>query len=66
MKENKNNFEKNIQELDKIVDYMENGTISLNDSMKYYEKGIKLINQCMKELKRVEKKVKILNKDIIL
>ena len=42
------------------VTKMENGDVSLEDSLKNFEKGIKLARTCQKSLKDAELKVKIL------
>ena len=39
-------FEQSISELEKIVVGLENGTISLKDSVSMYERGIALKNRC--------------------
>ena len=54
------NFEKQLQELEGLVEQMENGDVSLEDSLKSFEKGIKLARSCQKSLKEAELKVKIL------
>ena len=64
MNAKKNNFEKKLKELDQIVELMENDTINLNDSFKYYERGVNLIKICMEELKLVEEKVVLLNSNL--
>jgi len=42
---------------------MENGEISLEDSLTSFEKGIKLARSCQQSLKEAELKVKILLSD---
>ncbi len=54
------NFEKSLEELEKLVETMENGDISLEDSLKYFERGIELTRLCQKSLKEAEQKVEIL------
>jgi len=49
-----------IEKLETIVDNMDNGEITLEDSMKSYEEGIKLCNKLYKVLKDTEGKIKIL------
>ena len=53
-------FEKQLSELEALVDKMENGEISLEDSLTSFEQGIKLARSCQKSLKNAELKVKIL------
>lgn len=40
------NFEKSIEELEKIVSEMESGNISLDESIDKFEKGMFLIKEC--------------------
>jgi exodeoxyribonuclease VII small subunit len=54
------NFEQQLQELEGLVEQMENGDVSLEDSLKSFEKGIKLARSCQKSLREAELKVKIL------
>jgi len=54
------NFEKQLEELERLVLHMENGDVSLEDSLKSFEQGIKLARSCQKSLKEAELKVKIL------
>ena len=60
-KKQKFNIEKSLEDLNQIVKKMENDNGSLEDNLKYYEQGIKLINKCQKELKIAKQKVLILN-----
>ena len=55
-------FEKNLDTLDKLVTNMESGDLSLEDALKAYEKGIKLIRDCQQTLSKAEQKVQILAK----
>ncbi len=61
--ENTNNFEQQLAELESLVEAMENGEISLEDSLKSFEKGIQLTRSCQKSLSEAELKVKILLSD---
>ena len=54
----KMSFEEAYDELNKIVDFIESGDVSLDDSIKVYEMGIKLKNHCEKKLKDAEIKIK--------
>jgi exodeoxyribonuclease VII small subunit len=53
-------FESLMKKLEDIVNTMENEALSLDDSMKNYEEGIKLSNKLYKYLQEAEGKVKIL------
>lgn len=54
-------FEQQMDDLEKIVDAMEQGSLSLDDSLKSFEKGVKLAQSCMKTLEQAELKVKKLD-----
>ena len=54
------NFEKSLAELEKLVETMENGEISLEESLKHFENGISLTRACQQALEEAEQKVKIL------
>ena len=51
------NFEKALKDLEKIVEDLESGDLSLEESLKSFEKGIKLTRQCQRELEKAELKV---------
>jgi exodeoxyribonuclease VII small subunit len=53
-------LEKSLQELESIVETLEDGDLSLEQSLKYFEKGVKLSRECQTALKDAEQKVKIL------
>ncbi len=60
----KKNFEERIVEIDDIIEKLENGELSLDDSIKEYEKAIKLIKESEKLLEAAEGKVmKVLEKN---
>ena len=56
-------FEKAMEELRDIIDKLESGNLSLEDSIKLFQKGTKLIGYSHKKLNEIEKKVEILIKD---
>jgi len=58
------NFEQQLDELEKIVSRMEEGELSLENSIKEFEQGMKLAGQCQKTLTDAEMRVKILMSDI--
>ena len=65
MSEDKNsaNFEEQIKKLEHLVAQLETGNLSLEDSIKAYEEGVKIAQNCQMTLKNAEQKVKILIKD---
>ena len=59
-KEEKFDFEKALAELEKLVETMEAGDMSLEDSLKQFERGVALTRSCQKALADAEQKVQIL------
>ena len=60
-KDNKEfNFEKALENLEELVSSMENGELSLEDSLKAFERGIKLTRECQTALNDAEQKVQVL------
>lgn len=49
-----------MEELEKLVEQMEQGDISLEESLKAFERGIKLTRTCQQALQEAEQKVQIL------
>ena len=56
-------FEKALETLNETVEQLEQGDLSLEDSLKAFEKGVKLTRECQQALKQAEQKVQILLKD---
>jgi exodeoxyribonuclease VII small subunit len=56
-------FEKALEDLEKIVEKLEKGGLSLSESLDLFEKGVKLARFLREELEKAEKKVEILLKD---
>jgi exodeoxyribonuclease VII small subunit len=53
-------FEQALKELEEIVERMERGDATLEESLKYFERGIALTRRCQETLKAAEQKVEIL------
>ena len=53
-------FEKSLTSLNNIIEKIEGGSLSLDESLKYFEEGIALIRSCQKTLTEAEQKVQIL------
>ncbi|MBM4338574.1 MAG: exodeoxyribonuclease VII small subunit [Deltaproteobacteria bacterium] len=62
-REKKEKFEDALQKLEKIVSQLEEGDISLEESLKLFEEGIRLSRFCGQKLDEAEKRVEILLKD---
>jgi len=56
-------FEKDLEKLEEIVEALEAGGLSLDESLKQFEEGIKLTSRCEKALKQAEKRIEILMKN---
>jgi len=62
MSDKKMDFAKEIARLDKIVEEVSSKTLPLDESLKLYEEGVKIIKHLEKALKEAEEKVeKIVN-----
>ena len=62
MEEKKIDFEKSLKRLDEIVNKIEGETLPLEESLKLYEDGRKLISSLESALKDAEKKIEELQK----
>ncbi len=51
-------FEKKLGRLEEIVQKMERGELSLEDSLKFFEEGVKLSRECQAQLSKAEAQVK--------
>jgi len=56
-------FEKALEKLETIVKGMEEGDMTLDESLKSFEEGIELSRFCMKKLDEAERKVEMLLRD---
>ncbi len=61
MKE-KQHFEEEIKKLQKIVEELASGKLTLGESLKKYEEGIKLAQECSAALNDAQRKVELLMK----
>lgn len=55
--EKKNSFESNIENLDRIIENLERGDLGLDESIKEYERAMKLIKKSSEMLKAAEGKI---------
>ena len=55
-------FEEALKKLEKTVSDLESGELSLDDSLKRYEEGVRLAQFCSKKLESARRKVEILVK----
>ena len=56
----KQSFEESMERLSSIVAQLEKGECGLDQSLKLFEEGAKLLRECTKELDEAEQKVSIL------
>ena len=53
-------FEKQLRALESVVERLEHGDLSLEESVQLFEEGIKLSDDCKKELEVAEGKIQLL------
>ena len=53
-------FEKALQDLEALVEQMESGELTLEESLESFEKGVKLTRDCQKLLTEAQQRVDIL------
>jgi len=63
MTEKKKNFETSLNDLEKIVRKLEDGDLSLEESLKLFEDGVKLSRECQERLTQAERRIEVLLKD---
>ncbi|MCY4361977.1 MAG: exodeoxyribonuclease VII small subunit [Gammaproteobacteria bacterium] len=56
-------FEKALAELEKLVETMEKGELTLEESLKHFERGVTLTRACQQALADAEQKVRILTRN---
>jgi exodeoxyribonuclease VII small subunit len=56
-------FEDALAELESLVETLERGELSLEDSLHSFERGVSLTKTCQQALKQAEQKVRILSAD---
>ena len=55
-------FEEDLKRLQKIVEELSGGKITLGESLKKYEEGVKLAQSCSETLSQAQRKVELLMK----
>ena len=53
-------FEAALEELESLVERMESGSLSLDESLAAFERGIRLTRQCQQSLSAAEQRVRVL------
>ena len=57
MAQKKVSLEENLQTLETLVDQLEQGQLGLNESLELYQKGVKLVQSCEKQITQAKLKV---------
>lgn len=58
-----NSFENNLTELDNIISVLESGECSLDEAIKLFENGVKITENCSKQLNEAKLKITELKKN---
>jgi exodeoxyribonuclease VII small subunit len=53
-------FEEQLTALETVVERLERGELSLDESVRLFEEGVKLSNACKKELEAAEGRIQVL------
>ena len=57
-------FEKALEDLEKIVEAMESGELTLDQALKKYEEGVALVRACQSKLIETEKRIEVLTRTL--
>jgi exodeoxyribonuclease VII small subunit len=57
------NFEDALKRLEQVLESLEHGNLNLEESVKAFEEGVKLVRFCHDKLDEVERRVELLLKD---
>ena len=55
------NFNKGLSQLEEIINKMESGELSLEDSLKFFEEGVKIHRLCHTALTDAEQRISVLS-----
>ena len=58
--EQKDYLESSFKRLDEIIEKMEQGELSLEESFKLYKEGVELVGSCNESIEKVEKEIKVI------
>jgi len=59
----KQNFEKALEKLEKIVETLDSGELPLEKALEKFEEGMALSRLCEQKLEEIEKKITVLNRN---
>ena len=63
MKKKKINLKKTFQELEEILHKLESSNVDIDEMVKLYEDGMKLVKECKNKIENAEQKIKVINQD---
>ena len=64
MKQEETSLEGALDNLEQIVEVLEEGKMSLEESLELYEKGMKLVSHCQSRLQGAEKRIECLTGEL--
>ena len=64
MKQEETSLEGALDDLEQIVEVLEEGKMSLEESLELYEKGMKLVSHCQSRLQGAEKRIECLTGEL--
>ena len=57
------NLEDTFNKLEAVLNEMEQGELTLDESFKLYNQGLKIIKDCNQQIETIEKQIKIINEE---
>lgn len=64
MKQEETSLEGALDDLEQIVEVLEEGKMSLEESLELYERGMKLVSLCQSRLQNAEKRIECLTGEL--
>lgn len=60
---NKLTFQENLDQLEKIVEQLESGETTLEESLELYKKGMVALKECNEKIDTVEKEIEVIQNE---
>ena len=57
-------YETKIKKIDEIVSHLNDDSLTLDESLNYYNEGLKLAKEALDDLKTYKRKIELFNKDL--
>jgi len=57
------NFEQSVEQLNKIIESLNDPDIGIDESLKLYEEGIKLVRKCRQKIENAKQKIEYIDND---